>query len=557
MSPARSISLLTLLVAAGCRLQPGPLPEGQKLFPGRDIGSVGFVSIDGAGWVTFNRRKAPATPTKGTVSDLWIASWDGTQQRLVVAGRSGRWGGVIAGPSDVTKSLFTMVDERQVTSGGAGGGQVESVGTLVRIDPRFQPNVSFENVSTFTLDRYHDDRLLYRQVPAGTDTPGLFLWDGQNQLRLGDVANVSLLDMQIADSGMAYFVLGTDRVLSRLGALTDAEQDLHANVSRFLLRGDENYAVLSLSDAGTSTTVVLDVQAGKDLPLARPDPCCWLGFTDPSVNQFTYAQSASAGAPAEYHTLDLTSGIDTTLVLPAALVDLTAFMNRPQSDEVLYLDSQGHGVFFGPDQQVRRVVQQFGTDQPLRMLSPQFTTDGQYLIYVDPQPRTDAEPDPHGPLMVQDSGLLQPPRQLSTPGMSVVAGDFFFISGPATDAGASVILVFWAHIVRDSSDLYFADYQTGALRVVASAIGSVSVDAQHIFGTVNVSAQDETGDLVVKDVEDNGGRTIAQAVTEGTQWYDPNTQRSLVAYVVRGRVSSDHDGLWGTTVAPPGQDGGR
>jgi hypothetical protein len=153
--------------------------------------------------------------------------------------------------------------------------------------------------------------------------------------------------------------------------------------------------------------------------------------------------------------------------------------------------------------------------------------------------------------MVQDSGLLQPPRQLSTPGMTVQASDVpFFISGPTTDAGASVILVFWANIVRDSSDLYFADYETGALKVVASAIGSVTVDAQHIFGTVNVSAQDETGDLVVKDVEDSGGRTIAQAVTEATQW------SGLVAYVVRGRVSSDHDGLWATTLAPPGQDGG-
>ena len=555
MSPARSISLLTLLVAAGCRLQPGPLPEGHKLFAGRDIGSVGFVSIDGAAWVAFNRRKAPATPTKGTVSDLWIASWDGTQQRLVIADRSDRWGGVMAGPTNDTKSLFTMVDERQVTSGGAGGGQVESVGTLVRIDPHFQPNVTFDNVSTFTLDGNFDNRLLFRQVPADNETPGLFLWDGQNQLRLGDVATVSLLDMQIADSGMAYFVLGSDRVLSRLGALTDTVQDLHANVSRFLLRNDEQYAVLSLSDAGTSTTVVFDVQAGRDIPLARPNPCCWLGFADP--NQFTYAQSASAGAPAEYHTLDLVSGIDTTLVLPAPLVDLATRMGRPQTDEVLYLDNQGHGVFFGPDQQVRRIVQQFGTDQPLRMLSPQFTLDGQYLIYIDPQPRTDAEPDPHGPLMVQDSGLLQPPRQLSTPGMTVLARDVpFFISGPTTDAGASVILVFWAHIVRDSSDLYFADYETGALKVVASAIGSVSVDAQHIFGTVNVSAQDETGDLVVKDVDDNGGRTIAQAVTEGTQWYDPNTQRSLLAYVVRGRVSSDHDGLWATTLAPPGQDGG-
>jgi hypothetical protein len=88
-------------------------------------------------------------------------------------------------------------------------------------------------------------------------------------------------DMQITDSGMAYFVLGSDRVLSRLDKLTDTKQDLHPNVSRFLLRGDEKYAALSLSTAGTSTTVVFDVHSGKDIPLARPNPCCWLGFAGP------------------------------------------------------------------------------------------------------------------------------------------------------------------------------------------------------------------------------------------------------------------------------------
>lgn len=574
MLSARCTSLLALLLAAGC-LQPGKLPEGRKLFAGRDIGSLGFVPIDGAAWVAFNRQKSPATPSKGAVSDLWIAgpvdpvslssatapdglSPSGIQQRLVIANRSDRWGGVQAGDSPLTRSLFTMVDERQVTSGGAEGGLVESVGTLVRIDPQYQPNVTFENVSTFTLDSQHDSRLLYRQVPAGDETPGLFLWDGQDSRRLGDVANISLLDMEVAGSGIAYFVLGSDRVLSRLDKLTDTVQDLHANVSRFLLRPDEKYATLSLSNAGTSTTVVLDVQAGKDIALARPNPCCWLGFKDPDL--FTYAQSAGAGSSAEYHTLDLTSGIDTTLVLPAPLVDLSMTMPRPQSDEVLYVDSQRHGVFFGPNQQVRRAVLQFGGDQPVRMLSPTFSRDGRYLLYLDPQPTTQTEPYPHGPLMVQDADLVNPPRQLSTPGMTVGAGQFFFIDGPPTDGGATAILVFWANVVRASSDLYFANHETGELKVAAGAIGNVTVlDYNHIFGTVNESAQDVVGDLVVKDVrgcvQDKDCRILARAVAEATQSGYP-VQAGLVAYTVRGRVPSDHDGLWGTTLTLPGQDGG-
>jgi hypothetical protein len=552
------------------------LPEGRKLFSGRDLGSLGFVLIDGAAWVAFNRRKAPATPSTGAVSDLWIAgpvdsaslssntapggpSPDGIQQRLVIANRSDRWGAAAAGESIFTQSLFTMVDERQVTSGGAGGGQVESVGTLVRLDPHLQPNVSFENVSTFTLDSQHDSRLLYRQIPTNGDTPGLFLWDGQDSRRLGDVANVSLLDMQVAGSGTAYFVLGTDRVLSRLDKLTDTVQDLHANVSRFLLRGDEKYATLSLSKAGTSTTVVLELQSGREIPLARPNPCCWLWFANPDL--FTYSQSASAGAPAEYHTLDLVSGIDTTLVLPAPLVDYWKVVSRPQSDEDLYLDSAGHGVFLGRnDLQVRRIVQRFGTDEPARVLSPIFSRDGRYLLYLDPQPTTQAEPYPHGPLTVRDADLVTEPRQLSTPGMTVREGNYFFIDGPSTDAGASVILVFWANVVRSTSDLFFANHETGELKVVAGAIGSVSVDSQRIFGTVNESAQDAVGDLVVKDVrgcvQDKDCRILARAVADATQSGYP-VEPGLVAYTVRGRVPSDHDGLWGTTLTLPGRDGGQ
>ena len=514
-----------------------PLPEGRKLFSGRDIGEVGFVSIDGATWVYFNRHKAPATPTKSAVFDLWIASWDGTQQRQVVQNQSSNWG--VAGANG---SLFIMVDEQQVKS---GAGQGEWVATLVRIDSHFQPTVSFDNVSTFTVNSQHDNRLLYRQVPTDSQPPGLFLWDGQNQLRLGDVANVALVDVQVADSGVAYFVLGSDQVLSRIGNLTDTVQPLHANVNRFVLRSDEKYAALSLSDAGATTTVVLDVQAGKDIPLARPSPSWWLGFADPDL--FTYVQSAIADAPAEYHTLDLTTGTDTFLVLPAPMVDLAAFMPRPQSDEVLYLDSQGHGAFFGQsDHQMRRSV-------PVPVLTPQFSPDGQYLIYIDPQPLTEAEPNLHGPLMVQDANLVNPPHQLSTPGMTLEASQssFFFINGPSTDGG--VILVFWARIARSPFDLYFANYETGELKVVAHAIGNVTVDSQRIFGTVNMSfqGQDWVGDLVVQDLQDNGGRTLARAVLEAVQW------SGLVAYVVRGGSASDRDGLWGSTLAPPGQDGGQ
>jgi hypothetical protein len=547
MLPVRCALLLILLVAAGC-LQPGSKPEGHKLFSGRNIGGIGFVSLADetdpntqVTWVSFNQRTAPAVPPKGAVSDLWLASWDGTQQRQVVQNLSSNWG--LAGTGG---SLFAMVDEQQV---GSGAGQGEWVATLVRIDSYYHANLRFENLSTFTLGP-SDSRLLYRKVPGGNETPGLFLWDEvQGEFRLGDLAQVYQFDAQIAGSGAVYFVMGSDQVLSRLGSPTGTKEDLHAHVNSFSLRYDEKYAALSLS---TGTTVVLDLQSGKDIPLALPNPCGGLGFADP--NLATYQQCAVAGAPAELHALDLTTGTDTFVTLPAPLVNLAGSPTpRPQSDETLYLDSQGHGVFVGQnDQKVRRVV-------PVPMLFPQFSSDGQYLLYVDQRPATQADPYPHGPLMVQDSDLVNPPRQLSTPGMTLEADrpSFFPIDAPSIDGGPSYSFVFWGYLVRGDYDLYFANHETGELKVVARSIGNVSVDSQRIFGTVNESAQDLVGDLVVQDVRDSGGRTLAHAVGEATAWSEPNTQKTLVGYVVRGRVASDHDGLWGTFMDLPGQDGGH
>jgi len=568
MSTARIAPLLALLFSAGC-LQPGPLPEGNKLFAGRDISGLSFVLLDAdtvpntkIPWVAFSRRRAPATPEKGTVSDLWIASLDGTQQRLVIDNRSDRWSAPWSGGS-----LFTMTNERQISNGGS---PLEPVGTLVSIDSHFQRNLSFENISSFAPDGQHDNRLLYRQVPDSGEIPAWFLWDNQVERRLGDAIYGRPFNAQFSGSGAVYFV-GNDGILSRLRSVTDTIEALHPGVSNFNLRGDEKYAALTFSDATATKTVVFDLQANSDIPLARPNPCCWLGFA--GSNLFTYSQSKIGDSPAEYHALDVTTGADAVLVLPDPLVDLVRFLGRPGGDELVYIDSQSHGVFYGQnDQQARRTVkrvakqmvngQETEVEVAARILAPLFTDDGKYLIYVDPQPTTVSQPYEHGLLMVQeadfaDQPLAHPPRQLSSDGMSVRPNAYFFIDGPSTDGGVTRLLVFWAGIVRGSEDVYFANYETGDLQVVAHAIGNVEVDSQEVFGTVNVSAQDVVGDLVVKDVRDTGGRTLAHAVSEATRWRDDQAQLTRIAYVVRGRTPSDHDGLWLSTQEPPGQDGGQ
>jgi hypothetical protein len=536
---------------------------------------VNVLGDNGMPWgISYMQRITPATPQMGAIADIWVAPLPTefvntlpgyvapvdlpvTQPLRVASGLSDHWT-----PGRVGGSVFLMVDERQITSSGEGHGQPERVATLQRIDgEHYKTSQRFENISNYSL--YSADRMLFRQVPAD-QTPGIFLWDGARQRRLGDVPTPGQLDMQFAqDSGKAYFVLGNERLLSRLGKIDDAVEDVYVGVRRYSLRGDEKYAILLADKGDKLATLALDLTTGQEVLFARPNPCCWLRWDPDNQDVFNYSQSAGANAPAEYHKVDVKAGVETSLVLPESLVDLAGFLPRPDSDEVLYLDSQGHGVFFGRDEKPRRTVLKPGTDLPATMLSPSFSRDGKYLLYIDPQPITAADPYNHGPLLVQPSDLSSPPRALTTPGMVVQENSYFFINGPEIPiqgpngpltAPHQPILVFWGYVVRASTDLFFANHETGDLKVVSGAIGNVNVDSQRVFGTVHMSAQDVVGDLVVWDVPTQSGRTISHAVPQ----YEFVTGYNLVGYVARGRAASDHDGIWVTTMTDPAskQDGG-
>jgi hypothetical protein len=554
-------------------LQSGSLPEGTKVVSGRDLGGVGILASNGTPWgISYSQRIAPTTPTKGAVSDIWVAPLPEeftstlpgyvapvdlpvTQPVRIASNRSDTWGARAA-----DNSVFLMVDERTVKSGGAGNGQPERVATLQRLSTsRYQTDLRFENIASYDL--YGANRILFRQV-AEDQTPGLFLWDGTNQRRLGDVTNPGKLSTQFGGSGRVYFILDDRGVFSRLGNLDEPVEDLYAGVIRYWLRGDEKHAILAADKAGKTVTFALDLTTGKEIPFARPNPCCWLGWDG---DKFLYSQIAGANAPAEFHTLNVTTGIETCFLLPDSLIDYADSMGRPNSDEVLYLDSQGHGVFLGPDKVPRRTVLKPGTDLPATMLSPKFSPDGEYLLYLDRQPTTTSNPYPHGPLMVQRADLSEPPRTLTTPGMSVQSGDYFFIAGPTIPiqgpngpltAPNEPILVFWAYVTRAATDLFFANHVTGDLKVASGAIGNVTVDSQHVFGTVHMSAQDVTGDLTVWNVPTQKGRVISHAVP---QYEFTKSDTGLVGYVFRGRAASDHDGIWVTTMDGPqaNQDGGQ
>jgi hypothetical protein len=557
----RSLLPFVLLLLAGCLQDEGPAPTGSHLVTSQTVESPGFITVGGETMVRFNDRKSFATTIQGGVLDVWISSFDGKRQRKVVANWSDSW--PEQGPDSAGVRYF-MVDESRIAS-GAGTAPVAS---LVLLDSSLVEQTRIEGISTysqFTVSPQvlHDQpqsgqtcpgapslqsncpQLAYERPPApGQIYPSLFLWDGVNNLLLGP--DSGSFQFQTGGSGASYFILDTDLNFTRLNRPSNTLELLRKGVSRFAVSGDEHYAAIAVTDSSAQKTVVRDLTTGTEIPLARPNPSSWGGF---GGNTFSYSQNATGTTPAELHTLDLVTGDDTTILLPSPLVNLAATIDRNNTDEWLLLDSQGHGVFAAKNDFVaRRIV------PATNMVAPSLTDDGNYLVYISPALPTLYDTTVRGALMVQDAALAQPARTLSPPGLQVPASGngYFFTPGPSGQ-----ILVFWAHLGRANSDLFFANYQTGDVQQVAKEILSVTVSAHSIFGIVNASQQDGVGDFVLRDLDKGVDTLYAQSVAWDALLSGTDLSTSWTAYVVRGRASSDRSGLWLTTLAPPvSPDGG-
>jgi hypothetical protein len=504
---------------------------------------------------------APATSTKGGVSDLWITSFDGKRQRKVVTNWSDYWGE--QGPYNAGDRYY-MVDESLVATDGG----LARVATLLRLGPTLEEEFRLDGIwafKRFTLPigalvaqpqagqscpgfpglQNDCPQLLYeRPALPGRSYPTLYLWDGANEINIG--ADSGSFQLQTMGNGSTYFIFESQRTLARLLRPQNILELLRANVSRFSISGDEHYAALAVTDDGKSKTVILDLTSGVEIPLAPPNPSSWGGFGN---GTFGYSQSATSTAPAELHTLDLATGKDKVDTLPSPLVDLAGgWLDRPNTDERLLMDSSLHGVFTGKSDYVPRRAALTGP-----LYTPSFTPDGSYLIYISPAAATLYDTTVQGPLMFQDAELQGPATMVSPSGLLVGAqhgASYFF-----TDGDAGKVLVFWAHLGRASSDLYFSDWAPGGLpsnlRLMAKAILSVSISAHTLFGVVNMSQQDGVGDLVYLDF-DRGTQTLySHAVVEAAECPSNLPCPGWFAYIVRGRADSDRSGLWLTTLAPP------
>jgi hypothetical protein len=569
-------------------LDEGPAPVGRHLFSSQKVDSLSFMPVGSEWFVRFRERVTAATNAKGGVYNLWVSSFDGTTQRKVVTDWSDR------GPEmGNANGRYFLVNERTIPSGGGSA----VVGNWLRLGPTLDEEARIDGVSltapfspfsaplSWTIDNpqsgqscpgfpdRHDDcpQALFERPPlAGQPFPTLYLWDGKNEIPIGE--DPGGFQNQIMGDGSLYSVLGDRRTLSRLSRPSNRLDSLRDNVFGYSVSGDQHYVALSVIDDGKSKTVIRDLRTGVEITPARPNPSGWGGF---GGNTFYYAVNAVGSSPAELHQFNLDTGEDTFTTLPLPLVNLAAQIDRPNSDERLRIDSLGQAVFTGKnDLVVRRVLSEakcwnspppstLEECQALRILAgpplvPSFTKDGSYLIYIQRGASTQYDPALQGALMFQDADLKQPPAMISPPGLVLsIQGQapYFF-------TGNDDVLGFWAHLGRAGSDLYFADYQAGTLptnlRLVAQSIMNVGVSAHSLFGIVNVSQQDNVGDLVYRDLDLGTEIRYAQGVSEATKDGPPNLPETWVLYNVRGRADSDRSGVWlSAWIAPVRPDGGN
>ncbi|HEY0714403.1 MAG TPA: hypothetical protein VGF45_17095, partial [Polyangia bacterium] len=474
-------------------------------------------------WVLYEQRRARPGTNRGGIVDLQLVKWrDGADRRTLLLGRAERPEWPLL--TDASGARFYVTDER-LTPGALPYGNLHRV-TLKEGVVETLPVVMTYSLGAGARTFY------YRKFVAGSALAELHLRhiDGRDR-NLGFVAPGQIL---LAREETIYFIVGADRVLTRVSSFDGPAEPLRARVSQYQIGPREEFALLTVGDEmGKPRTIVFDFATKTETPLPVDNPCCWLGLND---STFMFADSAKGGQPAVLHTFNFKTGEDRTLVMPEGLNDIVSIVGRPEHNESLIFDTRGNMAQLrpGPTPELRLL--------PLRPRTYQFSPDGKYFLYmvVDPPPPPPAVASfPSGRLFVQNpDNWDEPPRLLSPVGASVPVEPKGYLvrnEGPYP-------LVFWARYGLGASDLYLGDHEKGTNVLVAQGIGEVSVSHSQVLGVLNMS-QDLTGELVYRDFVANKQIVIERGVFEVEYLRD----RPEIVFTVRERMpSSPRNGLWAT-----------
>jgi hypothetical protein len=517
----------------GC-LQEGRGVDARLLHPGRDIEAPVFVQADGRLAVTFVVRHRPPTadPAEFRSYNLWRVPFErsagdgnplndgaGSEARPILENIAERDGWHPQG--DGAGLVYYMVDARRLDGGPPGS--PTAAGTLARLDLGSGVLDRIPDVSSFSVSRRRGTtELTYRRPVEGSRLTELrFRSYGRSEV-LDRPLGPSSGSIQFVGPGHLYFVTGDDRTLARITSADSPVEPLRRQVSNFV--ATETWVALQVTEEGkrTPTHLLFDPRDGNERRLPGDNICCWVGF---SGGQFVYSEAASGDLPGRLHLYDVESGDDEVVALPASLANVARIIRRPRSgSDMLLVDDRGRGAMFrvGDGGWVRPI------DGVTGAIS--FTEDGRFLLFID-----QVDP-PEGRLMIQDAELERPPRRLSPPD-SLASPGYFFVSD-----GARRILVFSARYGRGSSDLYYANHETGESRVVAEGILDVIARPWHLIGIVRLSQQDLVGDLVHRDLTRDDEVVLAHRVSDVALLESDRELRA--AFVLRDRTATGRDGLW-------------
>jgi hypothetical protein len=535
-SPGRQAVTLVFLLASlsplGACLPDDPPVQGRLLHADVGIGRVEFRDIDGQPWVQFEVRQSRPENGAGGRYAVHLVSWkDPTQHRLVLASRADRkeWPRM----EDVTGALFYMTEERTDDTTRS------PVGDLVRLSLTAGVLQTITDVSSYVPQLDGNERVVrfyYRKrAPGGTDLELHLRELSGNDRNLGPVTQQA----QFVGYDRFYYITGEDSTLTRLTNIAAEPEKLRAGVSSFLLHPNERYAVLTVSEGGKQRALIRELSTGEERPLPVEQPGRILGLQG---NVLCFAQPARGGQPAVLHYFDMVTGDHRTHSLPEEIPNVVSLVGRGP-DSMLF-DSTGRLTIFRPGTEPPFEV------TPLRPAAPSFSTDDRFLIFLEPEPPPPPPAvtnTPTGSLRVQDAADWQGPSRLLSPrGASVPIQPVGF---RLRHDDAMYPLFFWARYGLGTSDLYFANHETGAVVKVASAIGAVGIGGRHVLGVLRLT-QDLSGDLVYRDLQGGQERVIEHGVTD-MQVAGFAGVGDLVAFVVRERMtSSKRNGLWATMLEP-------
>lgn len=536
------VSLFALSAIGACggpSFGPPDRPPGIQLVHGRNLGDPTFGPSFEAPDVLYARHPTGLPGVTGPdpfgPRDLLAVPHGGGAERLLVPGMSPNF----AQAWDAQNHLYAVRSEHELPSPPGGSGDPVPAGTLVRLDYATGTAAEILEVTGYQVS-YAYGLLAYRTQGQGP------MPDVRIRTADGREHDVGPATGERFVRGRLYYVGGDEHALARVWPPDEARpspepETLLADVERFFLRPDEQMAIVTTGPASSRAVFALDVRTRTTRKLPGEGLCCLLGYS-PDGKQYVYAEARPSSGRGRLHVYTFGDG-------------------GPPRDEAFDApDGTGefHRIWWRPGSGMALLGDEFGTmsvfdraaSPPIRLLGrtayvPAFVRDGRLLVFVDHAPD---DPDGKNRLVVMDAddlGPRAPARELTPPGTSTAG--YFTLDGMQNVA-------FWAHFGPDAvDDLYFADLDAGAARVVARRVGPMAVESSTLVGIVRRDIQDLTGDLVRIDVASGVERLVAHnvddfALARACPTCDPFAPGALLGYVVRGRFASGIDGLWGTVL---------